>query len=482
VRQPAWEQYPAVINHIARIHFGLQAGVPKIDLAIYRYSFATQVLPIWSDEGLWNDGYTWNYLSPANLDLPSATIQDGALANDGPGYKAFLIDDQSAITVGAATHLAEYASAGLPIIFIGSIPSSTPGNNATGDAYVKSTVQSILSKNNVMTVATEAEVTGALSKLGIKPFCGSSFVCVHRWDEAENTHYVFFYNQNEASTQNVTLQATGIPYLMNTWSGDVERIGLYSEDSSSITFPLSIAARATALITIGPSQGSSMQEHALPSSTFSGNVSYHENLLIAKSFTNQDTTLSLSKTQSPVPIQISVTQPRQTLNNWQLTIEEWGPLDDIYDATNHSTTYHGYNISSLSSWDVIDTSLKHVSGIGSYKTTFSWNGTAADGAVLTTGLIFHTQSATLNGKPLDAFEPYDPWVDITESLQQGVNVLEIQVASTLQNCLLGLPYNIETSAAFANPPYSTREGQEQNYGLVGPVIVIPYGTASIAIT
>lgn len=397
-----------------------------------------------------------------------------------------MVDNETAITVDAATKLAEYAAAGLPIVFIGSIPSATPGNNATGDAYVNATVQSILSHEKVMTVATEAEVVSALSSLDVKPFCGSSFVCVHRWDEAEETHYVFFYNQDHTSTQNVTLQATGTPYLMDTWTGDIERIASYYEDSSSITFPLSIAANATALVAIGHKDrfhchGSGIKQHALPSSNFIGNISYSGNSLVAKSVVPQKSAISLSGTESQALIQISVTNSRQVLNDWQLTIEDWGPLDDMYDSTNHSVIYHHYNISSLSSWDAIDSALEHVSGIGYYRTTFFWNGTSTDGAILATGLIFHTQSAVLNGMPLNAFEPYDPWIDITGSLKPGTNMLEIQVATTLQNRLLDLPFNIETSGAYAHPPYSTRVGQEQSYGLVGPVEIIPYGIHKIAL-
>ena len=481
VRQPAWGQYRAIMDHIARNHFALQAGVPKIDLAIYRYRFDETPRPIWQDLGLWNEGYTWDYLSPANLDLPSATIQNSSLASDGPAYKAFLVDDQVSITVGAATHLAEYADAGLPIIFIGPIPSSTPGNNITGDAYVKTTVQSILSKKNVINVATEADVVGALATLGIKPFCGSSFVCVHRWDKAENLHYVFFYNQNSTSTQEVTLQATGTPYVLDTWSGEVHRIAEYKEDSNSITFKLSMAANATAIVAIGDpdSFGSAKSSltHALPSN-FSGNVTYDRNELVAKSFQSQTTTLSLSnKTQ--VPIEISVTESLRTLNSWQLTIEDWGPTSNISETTSHSTTMHHYNISSVASWDEIDPALKFVSGIGYYQTTFTWDGSRESGFILTTGPVFHTMEAKLNGHALNAFEPYDPWVDLTGHLVRGENVLEIQVATTLQNRLLDLPFEIETSGGHPNPPYAGRVNANQKYGLTGPVQLIPYGMAKV---
>jgi hypothetical protein len=439
------------------------------------------VRPIWQDLGLWNEGYTWNYLSPANLDLPSATIQQASLANDGPAYKAFLIDDQVSITVGAATHLAEYADAGFPIIFIGSIPSSTPGNNITGDAYVNATVNSILSKNNVISIATEADVVGALGTLGIKPFCGSSFVCIHRWDVAENLHYVFFYNQANTSTQEVTLQATGTPYVLDTWSGEIRRIAEYDEDSNSITFKLSLAATAAAMVAIGNSSsfgsdGSGLK-HAIISN-FNGNVTYEANDLVAKSFQSQTTALPLSD-NSQVPIQISVTESLQILNSWNLTIEDWGPTSNYSEATTHSTTIHQYNVSSVASWDEIDPALKFVSGIGYYQTTFTWNGTSDSGLILTTGHVFHTMSATLNGHALNAFEPYDPWLDVTGYLVQGNNVIEIQVATTLQNRLLDLPFEIETSGAYPNPPYADRVGANQKYGLTGPVQLIPYGISRV---
>jgi hypothetical protein len=200
--------------------------------------------------------------------------------------------------------------------------------------------------------------------------------------------------------------------------------------------------------------------------------------LVAKSFQSQTAALPLSD-NSQVPIQISVTEPLQTLNSWNLTIEDWGPTSNYSDATTHSTTIHQYNISSVASWDEIDPALKFVSGIGYYQTTFTWNGTSDSGLILTTGHVFHTMSAKLNGQALNAFEPYDPWLDVTGYLVPGNNVIEIQVATTLQNRLLDLPFEIETSGAYPNPPYADRVGANQKYGLTGPVQLIPYGISRV---
>lgn len=489
MRQPSWPMYPSIIDQIARTNFVLQNGVPQIDLAIYRYSFSTGLGSLWSDQGLYDAGYTWNYISPANLELPTGTLTDGVLAAQGPSYKAILVDNESSMPPAAARHISSYANAGFPVIFIGTTPSSTPGNNITGDAYVNATIASILSNTNVKTVPSQSDVVSALEELNVLPFVNTTFLTVHRWNATELTHYVYFYNQGAASTQIVTLQTgEGVPFLLDSLTGRIERIAAYTQTSLTTSVEVSLTQNEIALIAIGPPDnfngiGSRLQTHAIPNPSLQANVTYGANSLVVKSFTGGEMTINLSNS-STVNVAISNPPERQTLNIWNITIHGWEPTANIYDATNHTETiyqYDNFSGAAIGNWASIDPQLRNVSGIGYYRTTFEWDGSATDGAILATGPIFHTQAATLNGRALDPFELFDPWIDITENLEIGTNELEIQIATTLQNRLLGLNYNIETSAAYANPPYPSRSGDYQTYGLGGPVVILPYAKAEIQV-
>jgi len=86
----------AFTNYMSRLEMILQLGKSRVDLAIYR---DTKVLgnggrpeAYYGDHGLSQAGYTYEYISPANLKLDTAVVENGVLAPGGPCYKALLIN------------------------------------------------------------------------------------------------------------------------------------------------------------------------------------------------------------------------------------------------------------------------------------------------------------------------------------------------------------------------------------------------------
>ena len=67
-------------------------------------------------------GFTYQYLSPDNLDLPDVSVSEGLLAPDKQAFKAFIVRANDSLTVSGVDHLVEYARAGLPITFSGGVP------------------------------------------------------------------------------------------------------------------------------------------------------------------------------------------------------------------------------------------------------------------------------------------------------------------------------------------------------------------------
>ena len=100
-----------------------QSGVPRFDLAL------------WLKNETWNTkeskylppdlnaaGYTYQYLSPDNLALPNAFVANGQLAPDAQSFSAFVVRANDSLTVDGVEKLAEFANAGLPIVFSGGVP------------------------------------------------------------------------------------------------------------------------------------------------------------------------------------------------------------------------------------------------------------------------------------------------------------------------------------------------------------------------
>ena len=88
--------------------------------------------------------------------------------------------------------------------------------------------------------------------------------------------------------------------------------------------------------------------------------------------------------------------------------------------------------------------------------------TGDDGAYLELGEVNDTFRVRVNGEQLPPCDPLDATVDLGHRLRPGSNVIEVEVASTLLNRL-----RVVTPAVYG---VATR----QNYGLTGPVRLVPY--------
>jgi hypothetical protein len=72
-------------------------------------------------------GYTYDYLAPAFLEKPNATVASGGGYSAGAATgKALVLNNQTSIRVGDAQRLLELAKQGLRIFVIGDAPSKTP--------------------------------------------------------------------------------------------------------------------------------------------------------------------------------------------------------------------------------------------------------------------------------------------------------------------------------------------------------------------
>jgi hypothetical protein len=122
----------------------------------------------------------------------------------------------------------------------------------------------------------------------------------------------------------------------------------------------------------------------------------------------------------------------------------------------------------LQAWPQIP-ELQNVSGIGRYRTTMqldaAWTG--GYGAYLELGEVLDTFRVTVNGHSLVGADQLTPKVDLGPHLRRGTNTIEIEVATTLLNRL-----RVTNAPAFGT-------SKPQNYGLIGPVHLIPYGRATL---
>jgi hypothetical protein len=142
------------------------------------------------------------------------------------------------------------------------------------------------------------------------------------------------------------------------------------------------------------------------------------------------------------------------LDAWQLDVESYLPGPIPTETVIHR---HRVSLDALAPWSAIP-GLEDVSGVGRYTTTVDLDTTTAH---LDLGEVFDTVQVTVNGHRLSPVNLLNPVVDLSGYLRRGRNTIQIEVATTLFNRL-----------RVVHPDAYT--GARQNYGLLGPVRLIPF--------
>ena len=435
------------MNYLGRNQWVLQQGTVKTDLAFYLYEAPYTVATQFQRSNLENLGYTYEYLGPANFQLPTATVSNGVLAEDGPAYKALIFSNQTVIGLTAAQSLLKFAQQGLPIFFIGQPPNQARSASNAIEAQTMGVMQQVLAvSGNVHRLSTAADLPSALAGAGVHPrtraMCSSSSVYT-AWRSANETEYVFIFNdQNEAASCTFTFttaQRNAVPYALDAWTGDAAPLFIFMRPSpDTISAQMTLAANETAMFAFMPPSSASKDLHirsassnitsiSVSSRTFGLSLSGNANLVLSNS-------TSVNFTAAP---------PQATsLTHFNLSVTSWhGPTNvaDRFEVRTEKTNYSFNNIT-LQPWSAISPSIRNVSGVGRYTTTFTTPRSTTSnplGAILSLPLIQHTAHSYLNAHQLPPFDPVKPMLDISAYLSPTGqhNHLMIEVTTTLSNAV-----------------------------------------------
>lgn len=461
---PNWADYRSVNDNLARMQLVLRQGNPRFDLAVYWQDFGMNGTgttgsgsnkQIQSSSALAAAGYTYEYLSPAQLRQKDASYRNGALFGDSSAYHAVLLNDQMTMPVDAAQKLLQLAQRGLPVVIVGDLPSTAPGaqDAAAQDAKLKSLVAQLVKQRSVVRVASEADAPAALKGLDVTPAVtpqsdSGAILDVRR--HADATDYYYLYNQtNTATAQTLTLTGDGVPYKLDTWTGEIAPITNYTSGHGKITVPVQLNGNDAEIIAV-------TSRH---DATFAG--------ASGRPSAASPTSPSSGTSGMPKPV---------ALSDWSLSVESWGPgASDLPGDTVHKTlgpvTLKAGSDGRLPAWSAITTgngysvNLKDVSGTGTYTTHVTlgdeWKGVS--GANLDLGTPVDTVTVNVDGHDLPPLDQADlRHVEVGRYLHTGTNTITVRVASTLLNAVRVAP---NTGASSRTP---------MDYGLFGPLSLTPY--------
>ncbi|MBC6463856.1 alpha-L-rhamnosidase, partial [Actinomadura sp. HBU206391] len=389
-----------------------------------------------------------------------------------------LAGKETTLPLGAARRMLTLTKAGLPLVFLGDWSAAgVPGIATEGEnERLRAVLAELFAQPRVRNVAAEADVPAALAALGLRPAVeyaqSSTLLNARRVDKGVDHYYLC--NGKHAETPKPPVAAIdhevtftradrkAVPYRMDPWSGEVERVALYTEAGDRVTLRVALQpSEATVILFARPGRFGG-PGNGVPHATHSeaGEVRYEDGRLVARAATagTYATTLSDGRTAQAT---IGALPEARTLTSWRLRVEDWRPGRT---PTETAVTRHDLTLDALTAWLEIP-ELADVSGIGRYSTTVELS--TAHGYHLELGEVFDTCRVTVNGRRLPPVDLINPVVDVGPYLRRGTNTIEVEVATTLNNRLRVSDPGVYGGAA------------RQRYGLIGPVRLVPYGEAVI---
>ncbi|PTB65492.1 hypothetical protein BBK36DRAFT_1121182 [Trichoderma citrinoviride] len=485
-RQPSWSHVKEMGDWIARTQLILQSGVPRVDIGIYRHKYLSVDIKhynmgenIFWDQSLQNAGYSYVSVSPSLLKLDNAVITNGLLAESGPGFSAFIVDNSTNITSEAVAKFQEYADLGFPILFVGGVPETTPYYCDSCDQHVKQEVQKLLKYPSVKALQSENQVVDALLALNVQPaaknLAPAPILYVHRIDEDNHVDYYWVYNSDiyDDHATEVSIRGDGIPYTLDAWTGAIAPVVNYTTSGDRFNVWVELRSNQSTILAFAP-HGFFANVRVPDVHVAKTNVEYlsyaaSSHSIIARSSSKGSKEITLSDGRKFTLSGLDEQSTPLELGPWNVTIQDWLPNPDRFHNYTSTYRYHSFELDKLIPWYNI-TGLNNTSGVGTYTSRFAWSPQGAtNGALIDLGPVFNTVRLWINSEWTGPIDITDAIVDITPYLRPGVNDVKIEVTSTLRNRLL----QVNVTQSWEQSQYAGSYGG-QPYGLTAPVKLIPF--------
>jgi hypothetical protein len=495
-RQPASEFYPLWNAAIGRYQGVLRQGKPRIDVGILRTDhFTDNMFGValvgpdgtriadeeaygrhwmrnrqnhwWSDLGMQDAGWTYEFFDGSLLLRDDVAFSDGLVQPGGPGYQALIVY-QSELDADVAAHLLGWARRGLKILIVHGAREAqlvqaarytthvraaarTPGLDDR-DHELADTITQLLRLPTVAEIGDPARTVEALRALGVRgraEFTGDNrSVLTHLREDGDLVHlyaYHFLYDTGDPVQVDIALPGRGAVHRIDGWSGAIRphRGVRYDGDRTVVTVPL--APGETALFTLDRSAGGAAES-------------------------------------APAAV-TEVTE----LAEWDIAVESWdaGELRVITEdrglgyvtrevRPTTAVTRLDAGTGALRAWQDLAAVGPEVSGVGEYATTLRLDAAPAPGArhLLDLGSTAGgLGSVRINDGAAMGFDTSRPVVDVTGDLRTGDNTVRVRVASSLNNRLLARGYYDRVPDIVAQLAGTERMQQTEvhGHGLLGPV-------------
>lgn len=482
-QNPTFADDRAINTYVGRMQTVLRRGTLRNDIAVYRDdnnhtpTGSTGQL-YFADQSLARAGYSYGFLNDTMV--KKAQVRGGRLEPKTLGYKAFVLDNTSStatnptMSLGAARRVLKWARQGLPVVVVGKLPNRVRGYHPKQDKALARTNRQLLATPGVRRVPTQVAVLSALRAAGVYSAVryaksSSPLVALQRRTNDSN-YYHLFNSATRATSTRVTLQGRGRPYNYNAWTGQVIPVAEYTRTRNGVQFEVALTPGNSAIYAVTTGNGDTPRAATRISarSTTADEVAYRSggDLIVRDSEPGTYRVRLSNKRLRTIKI-ADVPDPQRPAV-WNLAVTSWqagvsGPNSTAKIALPRIPLTALPN-GELPDWLTIP-GLQNKSGIGTYTTTIDvgprWTG--GRGARLSLGVIRGLARVSVNGRALPRVNQLDPSnIDLAGFLKAGTNTIQVRLSTLLGN------------AAYPASPWG-----EKSYGLIGPVVVTPYGTRTV---
>jgi glycosyl hydrolase family 106( putative alpha-L-rhamnosidase)/glycosyl hydrolase family 2 len=423
---PLWPYFAPLNDYMSRVQYLSQVGTNVAAVALYRNDLAhgaNEVPPAPKlNQALMDAGYNYDHL---NVDsLLHCTMRDAGrdkilVTRGGAEYRALVLPELDMIDAALAENLANWAKAGLSILFAGSMPMRADGleGNAENSQRVLAAIGVMRSLSNVVVTADRAELVAKLQGAAAPniKFHGEAVPFIQKRIGKMNVY--FLRNETDAARQvHAEFEAEGAPELWDPWTGKIAAIAGTRRKGDWTEIELHLEPFGSALVVFDPERDSAIAAAKRPAKL---------------------------KRMEPIGA-----------NGWKLAATGLMPSGKTEEIHRELPT--------LIDWS-LDSELRGFSGRGVYTTTFTVAADAGSRLILDLGTVREVAEVTVNGKHVATLllRPYR--VDITDFAQPGENALEIAVTNTLYNAMA-----LRDPRAFHPGPTENPSGLMSS-GLIGPV-------------
>ena len=285
------------------------------------------------------------------------TSENGLLNPDGAAYQAVILMEDE-LPYEAAQKLLQWAKDGLPVVFVNNASEivantdvtkdnteagSTTGSNDGNEEALEEIVKEMKELSNVKTVESESDAYEALQELGVSPRveykeANTKLLPVMRSAEEADYLYLYHYMYEDEENYEGEISLDGIyePYVIDTWSGNVEKVQEVSYEDGRTVLHVDMAPGETMVFALKHGDDADVENSA--ELIESENASDHEakDIADAKSEVEDNTSENAAGTEEEDGNEaVDELQGKDsidnvlTLNNWNLTIDSYEPGEKV---------------------------------------------------------------------------------------------------------------------------------------------------------